>query len=118
VTHPAVRELLESLARHSAFQEVVRRLGREETQQLSLSGLTTTAKALYVVLLWQAIERPVLLVVDGNKQADTMLELAAAFFDLIVGSRDVQRPQIIPALDVIPSQNLSPHSEIAEQRAI
>jgi transcription-repair coupling factor (superfamily II helicase) len=118
VTHPAVRDLLESLARQPAFQEAVRKIGKEEVQHLSLSGLTTTAKALYIVLLWQTVERPIVVVVDGNKQADAMLELSTAFFDLIAGSRDVQRPQMIPALDVIPSQNLSPHSEIAEQRAI
>jgi transcription-repair coupling factor (superfamily II helicase) len=39
------------------------------------------------------------------------------FFDLLVTS-DLPRPQTIPALDVLPAQRMSPHSEISEQRAI
>ncbi len=85
--------------------------------RLSLSGLTNTAKAAYLVLLWQATERPFVLVVDGNKQAETLTESIETFFDLLVTS-DVPRPQLVPALDVLPAQRLSPHNEIAEQRAI
>jgi transcription-repair coupling factor (superfamily II helicase) len=118
VTHPAVRELFESLGRHPAFQELVRKLGREEARQLSLSGLTNCAKALYLVLLWRALEQPVLVVVDGNKQAEALFELVNTFFDLLSTGHDTQRPLVIPALDVLPFQNLSPHSEIAEQRAV
>ncbi|HYP13123.1 MAG TPA: transcription-repair coupling factor, partial [Bryobacteraceae bacterium] len=118
MTHPAVRELLESLSRHPAFQELVRKLHREEPGQYSLSGLTTTAKALYIVLLRQALEKPVLVVVDGNKQAEALGELIAAFHELLATARDAHRPQIIPALDVLPAQHMSPHSEIAEQRAV
>ena len=85
---------------------------------MSLSGLTNTAKAVYLVLLWQAVERPLVVIVDGNKQADTLTELVETFFDILVASRDLPRPQTIPAFDVIPNQRLSPHSEISEQRAI
>ena len=58
-----------------------------------------------------------MIVVDGNKQAETLTEGIETFFDLVVTS-DVPRPQLVPALDVLPAQRLSPHSEIAEQRAI
>jgi transcription-repair coupling factor (superfamily II helicase) len=118
VIHPAVRELFEDLARHPAFEELVRKLERSEAQQISISGLTPTAKALYLVLLWQALERPLLVIVDGAKQAEILQELIGTFFDLLASGRDAQRPQTIPALDVLPHQNLSPHSEISEQRAI
>jgi transcription-repair coupling factor (superfamily II helicase) len=117
VTHPAIRDLLQSLGRDPAFQEVVSRLIRNPSDRLSLSGLTATAKALYLVLLWQATERNLILVVDGAKEADTLGELIETFFDLLVTS-DIPRPQTIPALDVIPSQRLSPHTEISEQRAV
>ena len=30
----------------------------------------------------------------------------------------MSRPQVLPALDVLPHQRLSPHSEISEERAI
>lgn len=118
MTHPAVRDLFESLARHAAFQELVRKLTREDRQRLSLSGLTNTAKALYLVLLWQQVERPLLVIVDGNKQAESLAELVATFFDLLSTARETQRPHVIPALDTLPHQNMSPHSEISEKRAV
>jgi transcription-repair coupling factor (superfamily II helicase) len=117
VTHPAIRDLFQSLSRDPAFQEVVSRLLRDPQARQSLSGLTTTAKALYIVLLWQATERNVIVVVDGNKQAETLSELVDTFFDVLVTS-DLPRPQTIPAMDVLPAQRMSPHSEISEQRAI
>jgi transcription-repair coupling factor (superfamily II helicase) len=117
VTHPAIRDLFQSLARDPAFQEAVSRLIRDLHARQSLSGLTTTAKALYIVLLWQATERNIIVVVDGNKQAETLGELVDTFFDLLVTS-DLPRPQTIPAFDVLPAQRMSPHSEISAERAI
>jgi len=117
VTHPAIRDLFQSLSRDPAFQEIVTRLIRNPSAHVALSGLTTTAKALYLVLLWQATERNLMVVVDGNKQAEARAELVDTFFDLLVTS-DFPRPQIIPAFDVLPTQRLSPHSEISEQRAV
>src|SRR5580698_7141275 len=117
VTHPAIRDLFQSLSRDPAFQDVVSRLLRDPHARLSLSGLTTTAKALYIVLLWQATERNLIVVVDGNNQADVLTDLVDTFFDLLVTS-DLPRPQTIPALDVLPAQRMSPHREISEQRAI
>ena len=117
MTHPAIRDLFQSLNRDPAFQEAVTRLIRNPSAHVSLSGLTTTAKALYLVLLWQATERNLMIVVDGNKEAETLAELVDTFFDLLVTS-DFPRPQVVPAFDVLPSQRLSPHSEISEQRAV
>jgi len=117
VTHPAIRDLFLSLSRDAGFQQVVSRLIHDPGARLSLSGLTTTAKALYLVLLWQATERNLLVVVDGNKEAEVLEELVDTFFDLLV-TADLPRPQMIPALDVLPSQRLSPHSEISERRAV
>jgi transcription-repair coupling factor (superfamily II helicase) len=116
--HPAVRDLFQSLGRHPAFQEVLRSISTEKASRLALSGLTTTAKAAYAVLLWQTTERPLLIVVDGNKEAESLTESIGTFFDLVVTGRTTPRPQLLPALDVLPSQRLSPHSEISEQRAI
>jgi transcription-repair coupling factor (superfamily II helicase) len=117
VTHPAIRDLFQSLGRDPAFQEVVSRLMRDPHARQSLVGLTTTAKALYIVLLWQATERNVIVVVDGNKQAETLGELVDTFFGLLVTS-DLPAPQTIPAMDVLPAQRMSPHSEISAERAI
>jgi len=114
LTHPAIRDLLQGLGRQSAFQDLLRSLsGRAPAY---LSGLETTAKALYTVLLWQLTGRPVVLVVDGSKQAEALFEPLTTFFDLLGAGQE--SPQLLPALDVLPLQSVSPHGEILEQRAI
>ncbi|MGA9626389.1 MAG: transcription-repair coupling factor [Bryobacteraceae bacterium] len=112
--HPAVRDLFLDLAKHPSFQDALRRLAAGG--EVSLSGLTTTAKALYSVLLWQSAGQPMIIVVDGNKQAETLSEAIHTFFSLLAAD-DRNGPQLLPALDVLPLQNLSPHAEICEQRA-
>ncbi|MEQ1884060.1 MAG: transcription-repair coupling factor [Bryobacteraceae bacterium] len=106
------------MSRHPAFQDAVARLLRNEKDPISLSGLSPAAKALYLVLLWQLTERPVLLITGESQNAETLAELADTFFGLLIGRPEVGHPQLLPALDVLPGQNLSPHTEIAEQRAI
>jgi transcription-repair coupling factor (superfamily II helicase) len=113
--HPAVRDLFLDLSRHPAFQEALRRVSTGA--QTSLSGLTTTAKALYAVLLSQLAGRPLVIVVDGNKQAEELSDAVRTFYDLLVGDERA-KPQLLPALDVVPLQSMSPHAEILEERAI
>ena len=102
------------LNREPAFQEAVRRIHESPR----LSGLTTTARAIYSVLLWQVTERPLLIVVDGNKQAEALFEAIETFFPLLNPSRESLRPQLLPALDTAPGQAMSPHAEILEKRAV
>ncbi|MCX6609154.1 MAG: transcription-repair coupling factor [Acidobacteria bacterium] len=116
MTHPALRELLESLGRDAAFDSIIRGL-RTHTHQ-SLSGLTLTAKALYSTLLWQRSGKPLLLVTDGAQEAEGLFAALETFFELLVNDETKPRPQLLPALDVLPSQGLSPHSEISEERAV
>jgi transcription-repair coupling factor (superfamily II helicase) len=118
VIHPATRELLQSAGRQQSFQSLLHHLTRGERGPFSVSGLVTTAKALYTVLLYQATEKPLFVVVDGNKEAETLLESIEVFFQLLFEGRDLPAPQLIPALDVLPQQRLSPHNEIAEARAV
>ena len=113
--HPAVRDLFLDLGRHPSFQDALHRLSTG--RKTSLSGLTTTAKALYSVLLWQTSGKPLIIVVDGSKQAESLFEAVETLFGLLA-AEDRNSPQLLPALDVIPMQNLSPHAEICEQRAI
>jgi len=114
--HPAIRDLFFSLSHHPAFQELLRRL--PTGGNISLSGLTTTGKALYSVLLWQMTERPLAIVVDGNKRAEELFEAVGTFYSLLIGGRDHPAPLLLPALDAIPLTGMSPHGEILEQRAI
>jgi len=113
--HPAVRDLFLELSRHPSYQEVLRRV--LTGGNASLSGLTTTAKALYSVLLSQASGRSLIVVVDGNREAEALSEAVQTFFGLLAADEH-SLPQLLPALDVLPLQNLSPHAEICEQRAI
>jgi len=83
----------------------------------SLSGLTNTAKAVYSVLLWQLTGRPLVVVVDGNKQAEALSETVQTFFSMLA-AEERNGPLLLPALDVLPLQNLSPHAEICEQRCV
>ena len=114
--HPAIRDLFSGLARHPAFQELLQRAALKQPLP-ALSGLTTTAKALYSVLLWQLTERPLIVITAGNQQAETLGEAMQTFFHLLVSGRDRQVPQLLPALDVLPAQRMSPHAEILEERA-
>ena len=88
MTHPAIRDLFESLGRDAKFQELVRLVSREEARQVSFSGLTTAAKAIYLVLLSHAVERPFVVVVDGNKQAEALSEPVGTFYDLLTTGRE------------------------------
>jgi transcription-repair coupling factor (superfamily II helicase) len=116
MTHPAVRDLFQSLSTGEGLQQVIRGLGANKHQ--SLSGLTLTAKALYTVLLWKQTGRPLIVVTDGAKEAELLLEAIQTFFDIVAAGQQLEPPRMIPALDVLPAQGLSPHSEISAQRAV
>ncbi len=110
-----IRDLLLTVAAKPEFQEVLERLkGADRT--ISLGGLTVAAKALLLALLWNNVRQTILVVTDGNREAETLLEATNAFLTLL--EPDGLRAQMIPALDVLPHQKLTPHSEILEQRAI
>ncbi|MBY0502624.1 MAG: transcription-repair coupling factor [Bryobacteraceae bacterium] len=117
MTHPAVRDLLHSLARHPGFEEVVRRYLHTPSASIELNGLTLTAKALYLVHLWLATGRQLLVVVDGNQQAELLYDPLQTFFEMLAPEGEPP-PLMLPAFDVLPHQALSPHNEISEQRAV
>jgi transcription-repair coupling factor (superfamily II helicase) len=106
VIHPATRELLQSAGRQESFQALLRQITRGERGPFAVSGLVNTAKALYLVLLQQATEKPLFVIVDGNKQAETLLASVEVFFEMFFEGRDLMPPQLIPALDVLPHQRL------------
>jgi transcription-repair coupling factor (superfamily II helicase) len=63
-------------------------------------------------------ERPLIVLADGNKQAEALTDLTRTFFALLVNRPDLPEPQLLPALDVLPHQHLSPHGDISSQRAL
>ncbi len=122
MNHPLIHDLFDELNRHPQFRALCEELmlphADRESAPYSLSGLTSTAKALYSVLLWQAAGRPVILLTDGSKQAETLFNLVSTFFALLASGPSVPSPQLLPALDVLPAQQLSPHPEVSQQRVI
>jgi transcription-repair coupling factor (superfamily II helicase) len=117
--HPTIRDLFLGLGKHPAFQEALQHLrSAQPGSGVPLSGLTLTAKAIYSVLLWQATGRPLLIITDGSKEAEALTGSIHTFFDLLVAGSEQAQPQLLPALDALPFQGLSPHAEILEERAL
>jgi transcription-repair coupling factor (superfamily II helicase) len=113
---PFVRDLFADVEKLPAFARVTSHL-REGTGRLSVSGLTPTAKTLFLVLWQRATGRPLIVVVPDNRTAEDMVPVLQAFHDL-TGGNDPNSIVSLPTRDVLPFQNLSPHPEIQEERAV
>ena len=81
-----------------------------------MSGLTATARSLYLPLMARAAKQPVILVVADNKAAEALEPMLKAGCEL-TGAVDPARVVRFPAHDVLPFENLSPHPDVQEQRA-
>ena len=112
---PFVRELLADLEHSEAFERVRRHLSGG-TGRRRVSGLTFTARALYLPFFVRAANSPCVIIVADNKAAEALHAgvLSACELTGAVPAESVLR---LPAHDVLPFENLSPHSEIQETRA-
>src|SRR5947208_383866 len=113
---PFVRDLFADAEKLPALSRVVSQL-RANAGRISVSGLTLSAKALLISELQKAGGRPVIVVVRSNEAADEYIPVLQAYCEL-VGGAAADSVVSLPARDVLPFQNLSPHPEIQEQRAI
>ena len=84
--------------------------------RLRVSGLTSTAKALFTVLLQRCTARPLILMVSDNRAIDELLPVLRSFAEL-TGTLPPESVGSLPAYDVLPFENQSPHPEIQEERA-
>src|ERR1700744_5236844 len=112
---PFVRELMADLESSAAFERVRRQLAGG-TGRRRVSGLTATARALYLPYFVRASQAPVLVIVADNKAAEALHTAVNAACEL-TGVLDASEVLRLPAHDVLPFESLSPHSEIQEQRA-
>ncbi|MCU1226062.1 MAG: transcription-repair coupling factor (mfd) [Edaphobacter sp.] len=112
---PFVRELLADLEHSEAFERVRRHLSGG-TGRRRVSGLTATARALYLPFFVRAANAPCLIIVSDNKAAETLHAAVVSACELTaaLAADTVLR---LPAHDVLPFENLSPHPEIQETRA-
>jgi transcription-repair coupling factor (superfamily II helicase) len=112
---PFVREIFAELEQTPGFERVRRHLSLGAGRR-RVSGLTATARALYIPLMARAARQPVVVIVADNKAAETLEPLLKAGCEL-TGAIDPARVVRLPAHDVLPFENLSPHPDVQEQRA-
>ncbi|MGA8440973.1 MAG: DEAD/DEAH box helicase, partial [Candidatus Sulfotelmatobacter sp.] len=112
---PFVRELFVDVEKLPAFARVASHL-KEGTGRMRVSGLTPTAKALLLVLFQRSAGRPLIFVVNDNRTVEDFLPVLRGFCELTAAC-DPESIISLPARDVLPFQNLSPHPELQEERA-
>ncbi|HWR15091.1 MAG TPA: transcription-repair coupling factor [Terriglobales bacterium] len=112
---PFVRELFADVENLPAFSRVATHL-KAATGRIRVSGLTPPAQLLVSSLFPHALNRPVILIVADNKTAELMLPQVQAFCELS-GTVSPDAVVLLPAYDVLPFENMSPHPEIQEARA-
>jgi len=112
---PFVRELFADVEMLPAFTRVASHL-REGTGRIRVSGLSSTAKALLFVLLRRHGDRPLIVVVNDNRAVEDFVPILRGFCEL-TNACDPEAVVSLPARDVLPFQNLSPHPELQEERA-
>ena len=112
---PFVRELFTDVELLPGFTRAASHL-KEGTGRIRLSGLSPTAKALLLVLLRRAAERPLIVVVNDNRAVEDFVPVLRGFCEL-TNACDPESVVALPARDVLPFQNLSPHPELQEERA-
>ncbi|HEX7286908.1 MAG TPA: DEAD/DEAH box helicase, partial [Candidatus Angelobacter sp.] len=84
--------------------------------RIRLSGLVPAAKSLLIPYLQRAAGRPLIIVTATNRAAEGLLAVVQAFCEL-TGACDPESVVKLPAYDVLPFENMSPHPEIQEERA-
>jgi transcription-repair coupling factor (superfamily II helicase) len=112
---PFVREVFAELEHSSGFERVTRHLNLGAGRR-RVSGLTATARSLYLPLMARAAKQLVIVVVADNKAAEALEPMLKAGCEL-TGAVDPGRVVRLPAHDVLPFENLSPHPDLQEQRA-
>jgi len=112
---PFVREIFAELEHSSGFERVRRHLSLGAGRR-RVSGLTATARAIYIPLFARAARQPVIVVVADNTAAEALEPMLRAGCEL-TGAIDPTAVVRLPAHDVLPFENLSPHPDVQEQRA-
>jgi transcription-repair coupling factor (superfamily II helicase) len=112
---PFVREILADVERTPTFQRTASLL-KARAGRSRVSGLTPAGKALHLPLLQRASSLPLIVIVADNRAAEELLPMLQSFCEL-TGAVDPKSVIRLPAHDVLPFENLSPHPEIQEERA-
>jgi transcription-repair coupling factor (superfamily II helicase) len=112
---PFVRELFTDAEHLPAFTRASSHL-KDGAGRIRVSGLTPTAKALLLALFQRTAGRPIIFVVNDNRAVEDLVPVLRGFCELTVACSP-DSVVSLPARDVLPFQNLSPHPELQEERA-
>jgi transcription-repair coupling factor (superfamily II helicase) len=119
---PFVREVLADVEKGPGFQQAALYLKQRRGEskppagRIRLSGLVSSAKSLLVPYLQRASSVPLILIVADNRAAEAIYPIIQSFCEL-TGACSPQAVIKLPAYDVLPFENMSPHPEIQEERA-
>jgi len=119
---PFVREVLADVEKSLGFQQAAAYLKQRRGEstppagRIRVSGLVPAAKSLLIPFLQRAAGRPLIIVVANNRAAEALFPVVQAFCELS-GACSPGTVVKLPAYDVLPFENLSPHPEIQEERA-
>ena len=114
---PFVRDFFADVENVPAFARAVSQIrGSQRAERIRVSGLTPTGKALFYSLLHRAVSRPLVVVVNSNRAVEELCPILRSLADL-TGALPSEAVVALPAYDVLPFENLSPHPEIQEERA-
>ena len=91
---PFVREIFADLEHSSAFERVPRHLSLGSGRRI-VSGLTATARSLYIPLIARAARHPVIVVVADNKAAEALEPMLRAGCEF-TGAIDPARVVVFP----------------------
>ena len=97
---PFVREIFAELEHSSGFERVRRHLSLGAGRR-RVSGLTATARAVYIPLMARAAQQTVIVLVADNKAAETLEPMVRAGCEL-TGAIDPTAVVRLPAHDVLP----------------
>ena len=119
---PFVREVLADVEKSSGFQQAATYLKKRRGEsappagRIRLSGLVPSAKSLLIPYLHRAAGGPLIVVSSTNRAAEALFAVVQPFCEL-TGACSPQSVVKLPAYDVLPFENMSPHPEIQEERA-
>jgi transcription-repair coupling factor (superfamily II helicase) len=119
---PFVREVLADVEKSPGFQQAALYLKQRRGEskppagRIRLSGLVSTAKSLLIPYLQRAGGVPLILIVPDNRAAEAICPVLQSFCEL-TGACSPQSVVKLPAYDVLPFENMSPHPDIQEERA-
>ena len=112
---PFVRDIFADVEKSPALLRAIAQV-KGGAARIRVSGLTPTGKSLFYSLLQRATSRPLIVVVSDNRAVDELLPVVRSLAEL-TGAVSLESVIALPAYDVLPFENQSPHPEIQEARA-